>query len=146
MEKARLDHISRLLEITGRERNHKLLLSVRNLVGAGHLSFPIHNARSSPSTTRRAFEGRAFRPRRSRDANTGELFASFRSKTSCSSRLPTLVCARSQAYLVAFSWARFTTCPPCDEEEEKEAQTRKGCLCKIGRVRRLYGSDSHRVN
>ena len=31
MEKARLDRISRLLEITERQRNHELLLSIKNL-------------------------------------------------------------------------------------------------------------------
>ena len=35
MEKARLDHISRLLEITERERNHELLLSLKNLQELG---------------------------------------------------------------------------------------------------------------
>ena len=35
MEKARLDHIYRLLKITKRERHHKLLLSVKNLQDLG---------------------------------------------------------------------------------------------------------------
>ena len=40
MEKARLDRISRLLEITERERNHELLLYVKNLQELGVSPFP----------------------------------------------------------------------------------------------------------
>ena len=40
MEKARLDRIRQLLEITGRERNHKLLLSAKNLQELGAGPFP----------------------------------------------------------------------------------------------------------
>ena len=40
MEKARLDHISRLLEITERKRNHELLLSMKNLQELGASPFP----------------------------------------------------------------------------------------------------------
>ena len=40
MEKARLDRISRLLEITERERNHELLLFVKNLQELGVGPFP----------------------------------------------------------------------------------------------------------
>ena len=44
MEKARLDRISRLLEITKRERNHELLLSMKNLqeLGANPFSYIVH--------------------------------------------------------------------------------------------------------
>ena len=40
MEKARLDRISRLLEIMERNRNHELLLSVKNLQELGASPFP----------------------------------------------------------------------------------------------------------
>ena len=40
MENARLDHISRLLEIIERERNHELLLSMKNLQELGTSPFP----------------------------------------------------------------------------------------------------------
>ena len=40
MEKARLDRINRLLEITERECNHKLPLSVKNMWELGASSFP----------------------------------------------------------------------------------------------------------
>ena len=40
MEKARLDRISWLLETTERERNHELLLSVKNLQELGANPFP----------------------------------------------------------------------------------------------------------
>ena len=34
--------------------------------------------------------------------------------------LPTLIYARSQACPITFGRAKFTTCPPSDEEKEKE--------------------------
>ena len=40
MEKTRLDRIRRLLEITEKERNHKLLLSIKNLQELGASPFP----------------------------------------------------------------------------------------------------------
>ena len=40
MEKARLDHIRQLLEITERERHHELLLSAKNLQDLGVSPFP----------------------------------------------------------------------------------------------------------
>ena len=40
MEKARLDHICRLLEITRRECHHELLLFVKNLQDLGANPFP----------------------------------------------------------------------------------------------------------
>ena len=40
MEKARLDYIHQLLEITKRERHHELLLSVKNLQDLGASPFP----------------------------------------------------------------------------------------------------------
>ena len=40
MEKARLDHICWLLEITERERHHELLMSVKNLQELGTSPFP----------------------------------------------------------------------------------------------------------
>ena len=40
MEKARLDHIRRLLEIIEGERNHELLLSIKNLQELGTNPFP----------------------------------------------------------------------------------------------------------
>ena len=53
MEKARLDHISRLLEITERKCNHELLLSVKNLQELGASPFPyIVSVVSSPLPTK----------------------------------------------------------------------------------------------
>ena len=40
MEKARLDHVSQLLEIIERERNHELLLYMMNLQELGFNPFP----------------------------------------------------------------------------------------------------------
>ena len=44
MEKARLDHISQLLQITEREHNHELLLPVKNLqeLGASPFRYIMH--------------------------------------------------------------------------------------------------------
>ena len=44
VEKASLDHIRQLLEITEGERNHELLLSMKNLqkLGTNHFSYIVH--------------------------------------------------------------------------------------------------------
>ena len=110
MEKARLDCISQLIEITEREHNHELLLSMRNL----HESTTFHHC-GSPK------------------ADIGELFISgICSRTFCSAGLPTVVRARSQACLVTFGRARFTTCPRAVKKKKKKKKTKQDKVVCVG--------------